>query len=202
MALNPNAPLYPEADTSLLQNGAEAILTVPSAPYSSPDFQVPNDQIQPEVDISLLPGVPNQRGPRGFSGDAAFFVAFYDSPSLLLAAHPTPPKMSAWAYSKDPTSTTNIWLYYADTNGAWARTGVPVIEGQQGPVGPTPTIAYTFTQNAVSSNWSITHNLGFYPNVTTVDATKLIIEGTVTYTDINSLTISFGIATTGYAYLS
>ncbi len=68
MAINPDAPIYPEADTDLLQNGAEAILTVPLPPYSSPDFQVPNDQVQPEVDIDLLPGVPGQRGPTGPKG--------------------------------------------------------------------------------------------------------------------------------------
>ena len=74
--------------------------------------------------------------------------------------------------------------------------------GPQGPVGPAPTIAYTHTQNAVSSTWSITHNLGFYPNVSTVDVTDFGIEGAVSYNTLNSLTITFGIATTGKAYLS
>jgi hypothetical protein len=74
--------------------------------------------------------------------------------------------------------------------------------GAQGPAGPTPTIAYTHTQNAVSSTWSITHNLGFYPNVSTVDVTDFGIEGAVAYNTLNSLTVTFGIATTGKAYLS
>lgn len=69
MPLNPNAPLYTETDIDLLQNGAEAILTVPQPPYSSPDYQVPNDQINPEVDTDLLPGVPGQRGPKGATGE-------------------------------------------------------------------------------------------------------------------------------------
>ncbi len=68
MAINPDAPIYPEADIALLQNGAQPILTVPAPPYSSPDFQVPNDQVFPEVDISMLPGVPGQRGPAGPAG--------------------------------------------------------------------------------------------------------------------------------------
>lgn len=74
--------------------------------------------------------------------------------------------------------------------------------GPQGPVGPTPTIAYTHVQNLVSSTWSITHNLGFRPNVTTIDSANMNIEGTVQHTDNNSLTITFSIATTGFAYLS
>ena len=74
--------------------------------------------------------------------------------------------------------------------------------GPQGPKGDTPVIAYAHTQNAVSSTWNITHNLGFHPNVTTTDASKFPIEGDVTYGDTTSLTIEFGIPTTGYAYLS
>jgi hypothetical protein len=49
MALNPDAPKFPETDTDLLQNGTQAELHPPMPPYSSPDYQVPNDQVQPEV---------------------------------------------------------------------------------------------------------------------------------------------------------
>lgn len=65
MPINPDAPKYPETDINLLLNGAEAELFPPIPPYSSLDYQVPNDQAQPEVDIDLLPGVPGQRGPTG-----------------------------------------------------------------------------------------------------------------------------------------
>lgn len=147
MPINPEAPIYPEADTSLLQNGAEPILTVPAPPYSSPDYQVPNDQVQPEVDISLLPGVPNQRGPRGPKGD----------------------------------------------------TGP---QGEPGIDGTTVTIAYTHNQSAVSSSWSILHNLGFYPNVTTVDSSGATVEGNIAYDSLNQITITFSVGLTGIAYLS
>ena len=91
---------------------------------------------------------------------------------------------------------------------------LPGVPGQRGPVGPqgpkgdpgenaTPVnIAYTHTQNTVSSTWNITHNLGFHPNVTTTDASGYSIDGSVNYTDSNSLTVTFSIATTGFAYLS
>lgn len=58
----------PEVDTSLLQSG-DAIVTAPGPSFSDPNFGLPNDQAQPEIDISLLPGVPGQRGPRGLEGE-------------------------------------------------------------------------------------------------------------------------------------
>lgn len=75
-------------------------------------------------------------------------------------------------------------------------------QGPQGVPGVTQTIAYTHTQNTVSSTWTINHNLGFYPNVTATDVNKVVIEGTVSYPSATTATLSFGIATTGFAYLS
>jgi hypothetical protein len=83
--------------------------------------------------------------------------------------------------------------------------GVPGQQGPAGPVGPpgpTPTIAYTHTQNTVSSTWTITHNLGFYPNVVTLDSAGTIIEGGIAFDNVNQITVSFSIATSGIAYLS
>jgi len=76
------------------------------------------------------------------------------------------------------------------------------VQGEQGEPGETPVIAYTHTQNAVSYIWSITHNLGFYPNITTTDASGFSIEGSVEYTSLNTATITFSFATTGFAYVS
>ena len=53
MAINPNAPIMPEMDISLLSGTGEF---------------VPNSPGYPEIDISLLPGVPGQRGPTGPTG--------------------------------------------------------------------------------------------------------------------------------------
>jgi hypothetical protein len=107
------------------------------------------------------------------------------------AANPATPPAEVAVYAGQP-----------GPQGVQGVAGPTGATGAQGPVGPTPTIAYTHTQNAVSSTWSITHNLGFYPNVSTVDVTDFGIEGTVSYNTLNSLTITFGIATTGKAYLS
>ena len=86
--------------------------------------------------------------------------------------------------------------------GEKGDTGATGPTGPQGPSGITQAIAYTHTQNAVSSTWSITHNLGFKPNVTTTDSAGFSMEGTVNYTSATTLTIDFGFGTTGFAYLS
>jgi hypothetical protein len=86
--------------------------------------------------------------------------------------------------------------------GPAGEDGAPGPQGEQGPPGETQTIAYTHTQNLVSSNWSITHNLGFYPNVTTINSASMNIEGTVEHINQNSLNVNFSIASTGTAYLS
>lgn len=63
-------------------------------------------------------------------------------------------------------------------------------------------VAYEHTQGSVSTSWVITHNLGFKPNVTVVDSGGTIYEGEITYTNLNSLTVSFSSAFSGKAYLS
>ena len=63
-------------------------------------------------------------------------------------------------------------------------------------------VSYDHMQGAASSSWSITHNLGFKPNVTVIDSAGNIVEGEIAYTNSNSLTVSFQSAFSGYAYLS
>jgi hypothetical protein len=88
---------------------------------------------------------------------------------------------------------------------------LPAVPGQRGPVGPAgPTgpagpsqvISYTHTQNAVSLVWTITHNLGFVPNVTTTESAGTSIEGSVDYPSPTQVTVTFSIAVSGIAYLS
>ena len=62
--------------------------------------------------------------------------------------------------------------------------------------------SYEHMQGAASSSWSITHNLGFKPNVTVIDSAGNIVEGEIAYTNSNSLTVSFQSAFSGNAYLS
>jgi hypothetical protein len=63
-------------------------------------------------------------------------------------------------------------------------------------------VSYDHTQGVASNSWVINHNLGFKPNVTVVDSAGTIYEGEITYTNTNSLTVSFSAAFSGKAYLS
>jgi hypothetical protein len=63
-------------------------------------------------------------------------------------------------------------------------------------------VAYTHIQGTSSAVWNITHNLKFYPNVTTIDSSGAICEGEINYTNPNSLTVTFTAAFSGTAYLS
>ena len=86
-------------------------------------------------------------------------------------------------------------------------TGTPGPTGPVGPTGPTGPQgtsggSLTFTQNSVSTTWNITHALGYYPSVTTTDSAGTVIEGTIFYPSLTSVVVTFGIATSGFAYLS
>ena len=61
---------------------------------------------------------------------------------------------------------------------------------------------YTFTQSAAASTWTITHNLGRFPSVSVVDSAGSIINGAITYTNENVITVVFTSATSGKAYLN
>jgi hypothetical protein len=57
------------------------------------------------------------------------------------------------------------------------------------------------TQTSAASTWTVTHNLGVqYPNVTVYNSSnEIIIPQTITATDANTLTLTFGSAVSGYA---
>jgi hypothetical protein len=66
----------------------------------------------------------------------------------------------------------------------------------------TARVSYEHTQGSSSSTWTINHNLGFKPNVTVVDSAGNIVEGEISYTNSNSLTVSFSTGFSGKAYIS
>jgi hypothetical protein len=53
-----------------------------------------------------------------------------------------------------------------------------------------------------STNWVITHNLGFRPSVTVIDLDGDVVNGDILYNTINQLTITFSSAIKGEAYLN
>ena len=67
---------------------------------------------------------------------------------------------------------------------------------------PTYSPFSTWTQDKSGDTWTINHGLGKYPSVTVVDDNGNIVYGNVTYTNANTVTVSFSAALSGKAYLN
>jgi hypothetical protein len=63
-------------------------------------------------------------------------------------------------------------------------------------------IAYTHTQNAMSSVWQITHPLSFRPNIIITDYNGNILECDIEYVGSNGIELTLSEPYIGYAYLS
>jgi hypothetical protein len=61
---------------------------------------------------------------------------------------------------------------------------------------------YTHDQSSPATTWSITHNLGYKPNVAVVDTSDTLCFGDVDYTNDNALVVTFAQSFGGKAYLS
>ena len=61
---------------------------------------------------------------------------------------------------------------------------------------------FTHDQMTPSAVWTITHNLGFFPNVTAFDSAGTEIIGQIDHVSQNSMTITFSSSNAGKAYLS
>lgn len=95
----------------------------------------------------------------------------------------------SWTTGNNPIPTWTAWTAVASGGAA---------EGHL-----HPPDAYIHVQDVAATTWSITHNLGFFPSVTVVDSAGTKVYGEeVTYTDTNSLTVTFGASFGGKAYLS
>lgn len=64
------------------------------------------------------------------------------------------------------------------------------------------TVSFRYAQAVAATTWVISHNLGYYPNVTIVDSTGAVCEGDLTYTSNNAISITFSQAISGTAYMS
>jgi hypothetical protein len=91
------------------------------------------------------------------------------------------------------------------TNVTINENNVVVVEvkstGPQGPAGPSGA-GYTHTQSAVSSTWTINHNLGYRPSVEILDTGNQEIEGSVSHPTVNQTVVTLTPATAGTARLN
>lgn len=62
---------------------------------------------------------------------------------------------------------------------------------------------YKHTQGSAATTWTINHNLGYEPGgVSIVDSAGTIVMGTVTYSSVDQIVVSFSSAFAGKAYFS
>jgi hypothetical protein len=84
---------------------------------------------------------------------------------------------------------------------------IDIIIGETGPQGPSgqadpADLGYVHIQNTPSTTWTISHGLGFIPNITVVDSGGTVVEGSYNYPNANTVVLSFSSAFSGKAYLS
>lgn len=92
-------------------------------------------------------------------------------------------------------------IIYAGKPGPEGPAGPAGATGPQGPAG-TGSGSYVHSQNTASAVWTITHNLGFVPNIRIEDSAGSDVEGDVDVIDTNTLQVTFTAAFGGVAYLS
>jgi len=101
----------------------------------------------------------------------------------------------------EPSAKVEVSLIRAPAPGPPGPAGPAGPPGPQGPPGPGA-VSYVHTQGALAATWVVVHNLNKYPSVTVVDTGDSVIIPTVHYDNANQITITFGSATSGKAYLN
>lgn len=61
---------------------------------------------------------------------------------------------------------------------------------------------FVFNQATPAATWTIAHHLGRFPSIEVVDSSGRLVEGDVTYTSSNAITVAFVAAFSGVAYLN
>ncbi len=76
-------------------------------------------------------------------------------------------------------------------------------QGEQGEPGAGQTDAfYLHNQMIASATWTVTHNLNKYPSVTVVTSAGDEVIGDLSYTNANTIQLTFSAAFAGKAYLN
>lgn len=84
------------------------------------------------------------------------------------------------------------------------ETSIPGRKGDKGDQGDPGLSGGSFehTQSLASATWTITHNLGFRPAVTTFDSLDRQVIGELAYPDENTVVVTFLAGFSGHAFLS
>ena len=84
-------------------------------------------------------------------------------------------------------------MYGPKTISSWG-TPVDLVTNQE--------LGYVHTQTTPLAVWNISHNLGFVPNITVVDSSGEVVEGSYEYLNATTVRLTFDGAFSGKAYLS
>ncbi len=127
-------------------------------------------------------------------------------PPSSVSVSPPPNPEEGYLWFNPNTGSLSVW--YEDIDGGqWVSAtvqgpaGPAGPAGPQGPVGPPPP-TFVFNQSTPSNNWTIAHNLGFYPSVELLNSGSQEIEGGVTHLSTNVVVASFTTPVSGIARLT
>jgi len=142
-----------------------------------------NEDMQLVTPMRGEPGPPGPAGPAGPTGPPG--------PTGPASTVPGPPGPAGVVdiYEQPNAPTEPIEL-----GSIWIDTDAPPVYN--------PPYYYVHTQSVLSATWVIVHSLGYFPAVTVVDSGDNELIANVHYDSFNQVTVTFGAATSGKAYLS
>lgn len=82
------------------------------------------------------------------------------------------------------------------------KTGNVIIDYPDIGTNPVNHVRYVHNQATIASEWTVNHNLNFYPNVTVLDNSSRILETDLVYLNSNTVRIVMNSASSGTAYLT
>lgn len=127
----------------------------------------------------LIKGSTGEKGDKGDRGYSLYLGSAVPSNSLGLDGD---------TYIQTPSN-----LVYTKSSGVWQSPETLISKASW---------SYTHEQQSNQYVWTINHNLGYKPSVDIIDNGGNSIEGDISYTDTNSLTITFTSLVSGFAYLT
>ena len=82
------------------------------------------------------------------------------------------------------------------------KTGHVVIDYPDISSSPVNQVKYVHTQNTISNQWNLAHNLGFFPNITNLDNANRVVVADIQYVNKNNAKIVMNVGISGTAYLT
>jgi|SaaInlV_120m_DNA_3_1039746.scaffolds.fasta_scaffold07702_2 hypothetical protein len=185
------------------------------------DFYFTNDNVE-RVEFNV-----NNGGDKYIDQTALNYSSFHDGKFVGRLAYAETSEGTAWLpFSLGGTYRPKGWYVWDGSSWSSDRTAISAalesgtgggtgtvgpqgpqgeqgIQGIQGEAGEDAVVeTYTHDQGIPSSLWTIDHDLDRHPSITVVDSSGSTVNGEVTYTDSNSVTIEFNAAFSGLAYLN